>query len=320
MLCSLEAQPRCVFRAGGGHEVIRTQAAIASSLALVCVATWCATLVASPSRAAAPPLSSAPATATSATTSTTSTDPPNSGPSTGPGIGPPVQVKVPGQVPVPNLIGLSEDEVLRSLAAHKLGLGKVTGTVGALVTAQNPSAGSFIDPQVPINVTLGVTSSVAGRPRVVAHYVTVPDLRNDSVDAARAALTAIGLTLSAPVSSGTVATQNPGPRQSARVGSRVSVTIAVVAAPTSARPRSPWRYWVLGALAFVALAVVGGSAAHRRQRGGRHHDEVHPPPPAPRVTSRLTADAVRTSRGGPAGPTIELRTRERTSLRIERIP
>jgi beta-lactam-binding protein with PASTA domain len=216
----------------------------------------------------------------------------------------------PSAVVVPDLHGLRVARA-RELT-RSVGLKLVASSAAGYVQSQKPPAGTSVDANTTVTVTV--------RARVTVRFVVVPDLRGDSVDTARITLAGVGLALSSPATTGTVATQDLPPGRRVATGTIVTVTLELVASPTSSRTRSTpgWHWAVAAGAVLVLLASAGGITVRRlRRRRARPRPTAGPPP---RVTCRATAAVVHTRSPRVPAPTVELRIREHATLTTERKP
>jgi eukaryotic-like serine/threonine-protein kinase len=128
------------------------------------------------------------------------------------------------QVQVPGVVGLSEDEARDAISAEGLRVGSVSSEESevevGIVIAQDPAAGTDVDPESSVDLTV---SSGPGT-------VLVPDVICQDLDSAQSEIEGAGLefdvigdTFSLECEPGTVATQNPGGGASAEPGSTVRV-------------------------------------------------------------------------------------------------
>jgi beta-lactam-binding protein with PASTA domain len=230
--------------------------------------------------------------------------PPDSQVDVGLGVAPTTSTAV-----VPELHGL---RVARARA--------VVGSVGLKLRAS--SSDGYVqsqDPAVGTTVAAGTAVTVTVRSRVTVRFVQVPDVRGDSVDAARQRLAGVGLVMASPSTTGTVATQDLPAGRRVAAGTTVTVTLELVAAPTSTTtsPKTGW-YWATAAAALVLLALAGGFGARRLHRRRRQPRPTAGPPP--RVTCRATVDTVDVTSTGPIAPTVDVRVREHATLTMERKP
>lgn len=143
-----------------------------------------------------------------------------------------VNVKVsggPGQVGVPNLVGMSSpSEARTALEANKLKLGNVLETDSnqpkGYVLSQSPDQGTSVNVGTEINITVSVG------------LVEVPDVVGETESQARSAIGDLGLKVdvvqqSSSEPAGTVLSQSPVAGSQVERGSKVTITVA--SGPTS---------------------------------------------------------------------------------------
>ncbi|MCL6550370.1 MAG: Stk1 family PASTA domain-containing Ser/Thr kinase [Acidothermus cellulolyticus] len=129
-------------------------------------------------------------------------------------------------LPVPNVINMTQSQAEQTLTSDgfkvKVETQPNASVPQGIVFDQNPTAGT----RLPKNSV--VTITVSAGPKTV----TVPDLTNKSLEDARAALRALGLTVGnvtqrdSQQPAGTVLDQNPKPGSPAAAGSRVDLVVA----------------------------------------------------------------------------------------------
>jgi beta-lactam-binding protein with PASTA domain len=225
-----------------------------------------------------------------------------------------VTVEAPQQPPpskpvtVPNLRGLTQARASALLSQNKLIL-QVTSGEG-LVDSQDPPAGTSVSvgstvavilrappssPTAPPSSPTGRPSSPTAPPSSLtsspSQLVTVPDIRNQSADQARATLDGVGLALqlSGPARAGTVDRQHPDPGAQVPIGSTVTVTLHDVAiAPVSHTRGVPPALWaVVVAVIVLAVAALTRWLIRRRRprsvKWARQHVRLVPQPDVGRV-------------------------------------
>lgn len=122
-------------------------------------------------------------------------------------------------VSVPNLTGLTVDEVRKELLGVGLTSGQVTGTTGdpaTTVSAQDPDTGTAVTAGSPVDITLGAAAPTP---------VRVPKLIGLTVRGAIDVLNPLGLRLGPAPSHGYVTAQSPAPGTPVPPESEVSVTV-----------------------------------------------------------------------------------------------
>jgi beta-lactam-binding protein with PASTA domain len=189
-----------------------------------------------------------------------------------------VQVaRVPVQVAVPDLLGLSEDEVCGRLYAAKLGCapvltGVAEGVAPGSVTGQRPAAGTSVAVDSPVTVQL---SRAAG--------VRVPDVVGRRPDDACGTLrdARLGCRPRGPAS-GPVLSQDPPAGALAAPASSVDLLLA------TPDPGLPW--WTFVAAAALAL-VAGGLVAREARRRRRERRRPGPTVEVSLHTGAATARA-----------------------------
>jgi beta-lactam-binding protein with PASTA domain len=224
---------------------------------------------------------------------------------------PPIKVKV------PDVRGDSIDAARAALQAVGLKVGSTTPQPSSLPTgtviSQTPAANTAVPPNSSVGLTLASTRTTPS--------VSVPDLQGDTLDAATAALQAVGLkvgsTTPQPSSlpTGTVISQTPAAHTTAQPGSSVNVTLATPISTTVSVPDLQGDTLDAATAALQAVGLKVGSttpqpsslptgtvisqtpAAHTTAQPGSSVNvtlaTTPPPPTVPNVIGNTTADAER---------------------------
>lgn len=128
------------------------------------------------------------------------------------------------QVQVPGVVGLSEDEARDAISAEGLRVGSVSSEESevevGIVIAQDPAAGTDVDPESSVDLTVSSGPGTVLVPAVICQDL---DSAQSEIEGAGLEFDVIGDTFSLECEPGTVATQNPGGGASAEPGSTVRV-------------------------------------------------------------------------------------------------
>jgi beta-lactam-binding protein with PASTA domain len=145
------------------------------------------------------------------------------------GAEPPVRPAPPGDVTVPNVVGLGRGQATTALARLELRVGNVTGPSSGKVRSQSPAAGSVVPERSQVNLIMersGDDDDTGGR-GARPEETTVPNVvgmrRGPATAAIRGARLSVG-TVTGP-SSGRVRSQSPAAGTSVPVGSAVAIEL-----------------------------------------------------------------------------------------------
>jgi beta-lactam-binding protein with PASTA domain len=231
----------------------------------------------------------------------------------------PAQQPPPIEVPpiyVPNLEKMNLGDTDAALAKIGLRTGRVAGSKRGLVSDQQPRAGTIVQADADVNLTLSLPT------------VVVPDVMNDTEAAATSSLENFGLLPNVsraktwdPKAQHVVVKQDPSPGSTAEVGSPVFVTLGNLTPPppawksvpgrvAAALPLAPWWFWLVTGLPLAAMgAAVIKTVLPPKAEPPRAHV-----PPAAQCTLKPAIATPKIRVGTHAGPkvkfTVALRNRE----------
>jgi YVTN family beta-propeller protein len=169
---------------------------------------------------------------------------------------------LPGNVLVPDVVGLTQDAATTALAGGQLTAGPLTLLADPIVPAgrviaEIPAAGSSVPPGTAISLV--VSKGLV--------FAAVPDITGQTTAAAASALTAVGLKLGAQtiassttVPQGLIISQDPAPAES--VPADTSVSVVVSSGPPLDPVPASWSSQDIGAVGLPGSASLKNSATY----------------------------------------------------------